>query len=315
MAKGKPYEQAAHAIDVAPLTVHIGAEIGGIDLRAPVSQKAVDEILAALLRWKVIFFRGQNLDHDQQLAFARQLGEPTVGHAAFGHIEGYPEIYSIDTRRTANQVGTGEKPSRVWTGWHADVTTAINPPAVSMLRAVTVPPCGGDTRWTNLVAAYDGLSPTLRRFVDRLRGVHRFMPPDEDAAAADPALIRQITGQVSEHPIVRVHPKTGERALYVCPQFLKSVVGLSPRESEQLLEFLWEHAVRQDYTVRHRWRPGDLAVWDNRSTCHLAPSDIHRTGFDRQLYRITLLGDIPIGVDGRPSTPIGGAPIEAWAAA
>ena len=140
------------------------------------------------------------------------------------------------------------------------------------------------------------------------------MPPEEDAATADPALIRQITGQVSEHPLVRVHPETGERALYVCPQFLKSIVGLAPRESEQLLELLWEHAVRQDYTVRFRWKAGDIAFWDNRATCHLAPSDILETGAERQLYRITLVGDVPAGVDGIPSISIDGDPILAWAA-
>ena len=154
----------------------------------------------------------------------------------------------------------------------------------------------------------------MRRFVDTLRGIHRFTPPEADAAKADAGLIRQIIEQVSEHPLVRVHPETGERALYVCPQFLKSVVGLTPRESEQLLQLLWEHAVRQDYTVRFRWQDGDVAFWDNRATCHLAPNDILQSGFDRQLYRITLVGDIPVGIDGRPSTSHGGEPIRAVAA-
>ncbi len=313
MVHGVPAAAPA-VIEISPMTLNIGAEIGGVDLTQPLSAQAVKDIRAALLKWKVIFFRDQHLDHDQHCAFARQFGEPTVGHVAFGHIEGYPEIYSIDTRRKANSVGTGEKPGRPWTGWHADVTTAINPPAASILRSVTVPPQGGDTCWTNLAAAYDGLSETLRGFVGGLRGVYRFTPPEKDAAAADPNLIRRIMGQVSEHPLVRVHPETGERALYVCPQFLKSVVGLTPRESEQLLELLWEHAVRQDYTVRFRWRAGDIAFWDNRATCHLAPSDVLRTGAERQLYRITLVGDVPVGIDGLPSTSIGGDPIQAWAA-
>ena len=305
---------ASSRIEITPLTLHIGAEIGGADLARPLPTEIVCEIRDALLRWKVIFFRNQQLDHDQHLVFARQLGEPTVGHVAFGHIEGYPEIYSVDTQRTANSVGTGERVGRAWTGWHADVTTAINPPAISTLRAVSVPPYGGDTRWTNMVAAYNGLSEQLRGFVNSLRGIHRFTPPEADAPAVDPNLIRQITGQISEHPLVRVHPETGQRALYVCPQFLKSIVGLTPRESEQLLELLWEHAVREEYTVRYRWRPRDLAIWDNRSTCHLAPNDVLQTGFDRQLYRITLLGDIPVGVDGLRSKSLGGEPITAWAA-
>ena len=180
MSQEAAYERLATApaeIEIAPMTLHIGAVIGGVDLTAPLTAQAVKEIRAALLKWKVIFFRDQHLDHDQHRAFARRFGEPTVGHTAFGHIDGYPEIYSVDTRRKANNVGTGEKPGRPWTGWHADVTTAINPPAASILRGVTVPHYGGDTRWTNLAAAYNGLSETLRGFVDGLRGVHRFCRP------------------------------------------------------------------------------------------------------------------------------------------
>ena len=306
--------RASAALEIAPLTGHIGAEIYGVGLAQPLGSETVRAIRDALLRWKVVFLRDQPLNHDQHLAFARRLGEPTIGHFAFGHVEGYPEIYSVSMRRTANRVGTGERAGRIWTGWHSDVTTAINPPAISLLRAVSVPPYGGDTRWTNLVAAYNGLSDVMRDFVDTLRGIHRFTPPKVDAVSVDPNLVRQITEQISEHPLVRVHPETNERALYVCPQFLKSIVGLAPRESEQLLKFLWEHSVREDYTVRFRWRPGDLAIWDNRATCHLAPNDVLRAGFDRQLYRITLLGDIPVGVDDIQSTSLGGAPLAAWAA-
>ena len=196
-----------------------------------------------------------------------------------------------------------EKP---WTGWHADITAAINPPAASILRGVNIPPYGGDTQWTNLVAAYNGLSETLRGFIDGLRGVHRFAPPQGTESSEDYKELLRTRGHATEHPLVRVHPETGERALYVSPSFLKSIVGLAPRESEQLLELLWEHAVRQDYTVRFRWKAGDIAFWDNRSTCHLAPSDIFQVDADRQLYRTTLVGDVPVGVDGKESTPLEG---------
>ena len=116
---------------------------------------------------------------------------------------------------------------------------------------------------------------------------------------------------VSEHPIVRVHPETGERALYVSPSFLKSIVGLTPRESQGLLELLWEHVVRPEFTVRFKWEPGSVAFWDNRSTAHLAPRDIFDSEFDRQFYRVTLLGDVPVGVDGKASRSIEGEPIVA----
>jgi len=113
----------------------------------------------------------------------------------------------------------------------------------------------------------------------------------------------------TEHPIVRVHPETGERVLFVSPSFLKTIVGLTARESEVMLDLLWEHVVRPEYTVRFKWEAGDIAMWDNRATSHLAPTDIFDSDFDRQLYRITLVGDVPVGVDGRPSVAIKGEPI------
>ena len=116
---------------------------------------------------------------------------------------------------------------------------------------------------------------------------------------------------VSEHPLVRVHPETGERALYCSPSFLKAIVGLTPRESDHVLELLWEHAVRPEFTVRFRWEAGSVAFWDNRSTAHLAPRDIFASDFERQFYRITLMGDVPVGVDGKTSVSLEGDPITA----
>jgi taurine dioxygenase len=311
MAMAKKNDEPA--IAVRPHSIHIGAEIDGVDLSHPLAPTTVEEIRAALLKWKVVFFRSQSLDHDQHRAFARQFGELTVGHAVFGNVEGYPEIYSIAKHRKSNR-WEGAAMVRPWSGWHADITAAINPPAASILRAVTVPPYGGDTQWTNLVAAYNGLSETMRGIVDGLRGVHRFSPPQGVKSTDRYDKLLSSKGQVSEHPLVRVHPESGERALYVSPVFLESIVGLSPRESQQILELLWEHAVRPDYTVRFRWEPGDIAFWDNRSTCHLAPSDIFQTDADRQLYRVTLVGDVPFGVDGTSSRAIEGEPVLAYAA-
>lgn len=296
------------AVSVTPLSVHIGAEIGGVDLSRPLAAGDVRAIRKALLRWKVIFFRDQPLDHAGQVAFARQFGELTVGHPVFGHVEGHPEVYSIGKHRKANRF-EGQANLRPWTGWHTDVTAAVNPPAASILRGVTIPPYGGDTQWTNLVAAYHALSAPLRAFVDGLRGIHRFTAP---AGANATQEFRDLVTQaslVSEHPLVRVHPETGERALYVSPGFLKSLKGFAPRESQQILELLWEHVVRPEFTVRFKWEAGSLAFWDNRSTAHLAPTDIFDTDFDRQLYRVTLVGDVPLGPDGQPSVAIEGDPV------
>lgn len=299
---------APATIEVKPVTIHIGAEIGGVDLTRPLAPDVVREIEAAFLQWKVLFFHGQHLDHQQHINFARNFGELTVGHAVFGHVDGYPEVYSVAKRRTANKFHSAA-PAKPWTGWHADITSAINPPAVSILRGVTIPDQGGDTHWTNLAAAYNGLSPTLRGFLDGLRGIHMSAPPPADADAKEHEDFKRRNTLVSEHPLVRVHPETGERVLYVSPTYIKSIVGLTPRESGQLLDLLREHAVRPEYTVRFRWAAGDIAMWDNRCVVHLAPTDIFEVDVDRQLYRVTLVGDVPVGVDGSPSRSIEGDPI------
>ncbi|MBT5665907.1 MAG: TauD/TfdA family dioxygenase [Rhodospirillaceae bacterium] len=295
-------------IDVTPLTLHIGAEISGVDLSKPLSPDIVAEIRAAFLMWKVVFFRDQNLDHAQHVAMARAFGDPTIGHAVFGHVDGFPEVYSVAKTRTANQFRE-QKMVTSWTGWHADITAAVNPPMASILRGVTIPPFGGDTLWSNLAAAYTGLSDTMRAIVDDLRGVHVFGSNDgvRTTSEYDKTLDRRRL--VSEHPLVTVHPETGERVLYVSPTYVKSIKGMSPRESQKFLEILWEHAVRPEYTVRFKWNEGDIAFWDNRSTVHLAPTDIFESDEDRQLYRITLVGEKPVGVDGRPSTALEGDPI------
>lgn len=295
-------------LDVRPMSVHIGAEISGVDLAAPLSPGQRGEIWDALLQWKVVFFRGQQLDHAQHVALARQFGQPTPGHVVFGGDEDFPEIYSIAKHRTANS-GDGPPLLRAWTGWHTDITAALNPPGQSILRGDVVPPFGGDTQWTNLAAAYQALSAPLRGFLDNLRGLHRFAPATGRDASDD--YRQRVTSNrlVTEHPLVRVHPETGERVLYISPGFLKAIVDLSPRESEGLLELLWEHSIRPEFTVRFRWEPGSIAFWDNRSTAHLAPRDIFDVDFDRQFWRVTLMGEVPVGPDGKPSSPIEGRPI------
>jgi alpha-ketoglutarate-dependent taurine dioxygenase len=293
---------------IVPMTLHIGAEIRGLDLSKPITPEIAEAVNAALIKWKVIFFKGQNLSHAGQVSFARSMGEPTIGHAVFGHDPDYPEIYSVAKFRTAQTHRTA-KMQRPWTGWHTDLTAAINPPKASILRGVTIPPYGGDTFWTNLAAAYEGLSETFRNFVDTLKGIHRFEPPAGAKINSnyDESIRRRV--MESEHPIVRIHPESGERILFVSPSFLKSISGLTPRESGQILELLWEHITRPEYTVRFKWEPGDIAMWDNRSTAHLAPTDIFESNYDRQLYRVTLVGDVPVGTDGKQSISLQGQPI------
>lgn len=296
------------SIEVSPLSIYIGAEIGGVDLTKPLPEEQVRDIRAALLKWRVVFFRGQQMDHAQHIAFARNFGELTPGHAVYGSDPEYPEIYSIAKNRTANS-HHDQVLQRPWTGWHTDVTAAINPPMASILRGDVVPPYGGDTQFTSLIEAYNALSAPMKKFVDELRGIHRNRPQEHVVQPKEYAEKVSSRTLVSEHPLVRVHPETGERALYVGPSHLKSIVGLTPAESRGLLEILWEHIIQPKFTVRFKWEPGSVAFWDNRSVCHLAPRDILESDFERQSWRTTLVGDIPVGVDGRPSVSIEGDPI------
>lgn len=298
----------AAGIEVLPQSAHIGAELRGADLSRPLPPAQVAAIRAALLQWKVVFFRDQPMTHAQHVAFARQFGEPTVGHPVFGAEDDHPEIYSISRDRKKARF-SGPELVRPWSGWHTDVTAAVNPPFGSILRGVTIPPYSGDTQWTNLEAAYDALSEPLRKFVDGLRGLHRFAPPQ--GARATGLFEERVQKQplLTEHPLVRVHPETGRKSLLVSPSFLFAIDGLSPRESQALLELLFEHAIRPEFTVRFKWEPGSVAFWDNRATAHLAPQDVFATGFDRQLYRVTLAGEPALGADGRASVALSGNPV------
>jgi len=302
-------EMQPETIGVTPLALTIGAEITGVDLTRPLPEPQVREVWAALLKWKAVFFRDQHLDHAQHVAFSRQFGALTPAHAVYGGSEGdFPEIYTVDRDRK-NKRYAGDFLFFPWTGWHTDVTPAINPPAVSILRGDVVPPAGGDTQWADMVAAYEALSPRMRAFIDDLRGIHYY------GANAGTNTRREYQDQVnrnrivSEHPLVRVHPETGQRSLYISPSFLHEIVDLTPTESNRLLAMLKEHAARPEFTVRFKWTSGSVAMWDNRCTTHMGPRDVINTGHAREVHRTTLMGDIPVGVDGRASTPIEGDPI------
>ncbi|WP_123024549.1 TauD/TfdA dioxygenase family protein [Mycolicibacterium stellerae] len=302
--------QVAQALDVRPQSGWTGAEIHGVDLTKPLADHEIAEIRAALLKWKVVFFRGQFIDHDDHLRFASAFAAPTPAHPLFDAIPDpkYPTIYPIFRDRFKARYGSSrgfDKPH-----WHADVTAAVNPPAASILRAEVVPPYGGDTQWSNTVAAYAGLSAPLQRLADKLRAVHRFSPPDGATATEDYERRVNRRPLVTEHPVVRVHPETGEKALYVNPGFTTHIVGVSPHESRRLLGLFYDELVRPEYTVRFKWEPGSIAFWDNRSTVHLAPTDL-TLDHDRRLYRVTLVGDVPQGPDGQPSVALDGEPFEA----
>jgi alpha-ketoglutarate-dependent sulfate ester dioxygenase len=299
-------------VSVQPVAGHIGADVGGVDLSQPLDDATVGRLTEALHRYKVIFFRDQRLDHAAQIRFGRHFGELTYAHPHDdAPPEGYPEIFTVDPRRYEqrygkdNPVQTRRKYS-YFAGWHTDVTAAVNPPAGSILRAEVVPEFGGDTTWTNLVAAYEGLSAPVRAFVDTLRAEHRY-GGGEQPTGGD-RYNRRVNDNllVAVHPVVRVHPVTGERALFVNPGFTSHIVDVTPRESKALLDLLYAELTRPEYTVRFRWQPGSLAFWDNRATAHLAPTDLDHLSVDRTLHRVTLIGERPVGPDGRESELIAG---------
>jgi taurine dioxygenase len=302
--------QVAQALEVRPQSGWTGAEIHGIDLTKPLDYQQIAEVRAALLQWKVVFFRDQFIDHDDHLRLASAFGQPTPAHPLFDSIPdpNYPTIYPIFRDRFKARYGSSRGFDKA--NWHADVTAAVNPPAASILRAEVIPPYGGDTQWSNTVAAYAGLSAPVRRLADNLRAVHRFSPPDGATATEDYQRRVNRRPLVTEHPVVRVHPETGEKALYVNPGFTTHIVGVSPHESRRLLGLFHDELVRPEYTVRFKWEPGSIAFWDNRSTVHLAPSDL-TIDHDRRLYRVTLVGDVPTGPDGRQSVALDGEPFEA----
>jgi alpha-ketoglutarate-dependent taurine dioxygenase len=305
----------ATGVKVRPVAGHIGADISGVDISQPLTDDEVSAIRDALYRYKVIFFRDQPLNHAAQIAFGRNFGELTYAHPHDeAPPEDYPEIFTIDPRRYEERYGpdfkkeTQRRQYSYFTGWHTDVTAAVNPPAGSILRAEVVPEIGGDTQWTSLVAAYQGLSAPVQRFVETLRAEHRYGGPDAGSGGGSYAKRVNDNLLVAIHPVVRVHPGTGEKALFVNPGFTSHIVDVSPRESKAILDLLYSEITRPEYTVRFRWEPGSVAFWDNRATAHLAPRDIEHLDLQRTLHRVTLVGDVPVGPDGRESELVAGRP-------
>lgn len=293
-----------HEVTVTKLSSRIGARLDGVRLGGDLDEGTVEEIHQALLTHKVIFFRGQHhLDDDGQQAFAALLGTP-VGHpaaAAFG-AKG-PIITPINSE---------------WgkaTAWHTDMTFAANPPSASILRAITLPSYGGTTLWANTAAAYAALPEPLKNLVDNLWALHTnkfdYAISAADLESLTDAQRAMVTGFQqpdfrTEHPVLRVHPETGERTL-LAGNFVRSFVGLDPHDSDVLFELLQRRITQPENTIRWSWEPGDVAIWDNRATQHRAVDDYDNQ--HRLMHRVTLLGDVPENARGERSRLISGAPL------
>jgi taurine dioxygenase len=284
-------------LDVTPLSGTIGSEIRGVDLRAPLRDDEVAAIRAVLLERKVVFFPGQHLDAGQHLAFARHFGEVTPAHPVIPGIDSHPEVFEIDyteAGRLYDYYGDVSTRAR-GISWHTDVTFVERPPLGSILNAVVIPPAGGDTLFSDQEAAYEGLSESLRAYLETLTAVH------DGRAQFGPLLARFEQGEWEgetftelepvEHPVVRTHPETGRKSLFVNPGFTSHIAQLNRPESDALLAFLHQHATRDEYVVRYHWQAGDLGFWDNRVTQHAVVGDFGSQ--PRLIQRVTLRGDAP----------------------
>ena len=278
------------AIAIRPLNPTIGAEIHGVDLARDLDPPTCRAIRQAMLDHLVILFPAQNIGPDRQLAFARHFGQVEPPHPVFAQVPEVPEVTVIEQKIERN----GAAANIYNDVWHTDVTFRARPAMASILHAQTVPE-GGDTLWSSLYAAYEALSPAIRAMIDGLSAIHDYYMAFGETVLAGRGGIRKLAEDIQalppvRHPVVRAHPETGRKALFVNRVFTKSIAGLSTVESDHLLRLLCEFAEHPNYQLRHRWRPGDLAMWDNRCTMHLATSNF--TGY-RKMHRITLLGDEP----------------------
>jgi taurine dioxygenase len=292
-------------LSVRPLTTAIGAEIHGVDLRDDLDDETIDAIRQVLLDHCVVFFRDQDVTDEQQVRFAKRFS--TVQHVVFDNTSSeQPDLTVIDISQPK---GSGTD------SWHAESTFMAAPPFGAVLRAVHVPPVGGDTCFASMYAAYDALSPSLRQQLDGLTAVH--------SAAKVMALVRRlqnatVRGDADEiptvvHPVVRVHPETGRKLLYVSSKWVERIVELDEAESAALLAFLYEHVKSPEFQCRFRWGVGSIAMWDNRACQHYAVADYSER---RVMHRVLLAGDVPYGpndappssADLRPRAAAAGAP-------
>ncbi len=282
---------ARAALDVRPITPAIGAEIHDMRLAGDLPAETVTAIRDALLRHRVVFFRGQgHLDEAEHQAFAQLLG-PLVPHPTVPSVAGTEAVLDID--------GENSRAS----AWHTDVTFVPAFPQFSVLRGVVIPPVGGDTVWANTVAAYATLPPVLRGLADQLWALHSNV---YDYAARRPnATARQAqryetifksTVYETEHPVVQVHPLTGERAI-ILGYFVRRLLGVSSSDSGHLFAMLQDHVTRLENTVRWRWSAGDVVIWDNRATQHKAIDDYGDQ--PRIVRRVTINGPVSVGIDGQ----------------
>lgn len=291
LAKVSDLFETARSLGAAlsPSTPALGAEISGLDLDRPLSSEEAEFLRAAWLRYKVIFFRDQDIGHESHVRLGNLFGE-LEGHPVIPSVDGYPEILRIEGVEGVQLTAETLAPFQAYNKWHTDVTFRQKPSIASILRARVLPPLGGDTMWADTAAAYAGLPQPVK---DRIEGLE-----------AEHDIVRSFGGRVSEekraqlardfpparHPVVRTHPETGEKILYVNYTFTSRIIGISEEESDSLLRLLFDRIKVPEYQVRFRWTPNAIGIWDNRSTQHYAVGDYWPEY--RLLERVTVSGDV-----------------------
>ncbi|MFF1682444.1 TauD/TfdA dioxygenase family protein [Streptomyces sp. NPDC058256] len=284
-------------IEIRKVTAKIGAQISGIDIAKPLDDETIAAVRAALNEHKALVFDADGLDDEGQQAFARQFGDLTTAHPTVPAVDGAPNVLPVDSERgRANH-------------WHTDVTFVLNPPQASTLRSITIPPYGGETLIANSAAAYRDLPEPLRQLADNLWAEHTndydYAVPDEEIDEEQAEQRAQFTSIKfrTAHPVVRVHPLTGERGLFI-GGFAQRIIGLSVGESRKILDILQAYVTRPENILRWRWSPNQLVLFDNRITQHYAIDNYD--GQPRRLHRVTVAGDVPVGIEGKESYSIAG---------
>ena len=278
-------------MEIAPVAGGLGAVIAGLDL-ARIDDRAFGQLRRAFTDHLVLFFRCQRLSPEAQVALTRRFG-PVLRVPYVAHLKEHPDVIAVLKEAEERQIST------FGNAWHSDFSFLEEPPAGSLLHALEVPAYGGDTLWSNMYTAYEALSEGMRRMLDGLKAIHIGKPyGKEGGAGIKGSRSIQITRGDAEadremaHPVVRTHPESGRKALFVNAIYTTRFEGMTEAESRPLLDFLFEHATRPEFTCRFRWNPGALAIWDNRCTLHYAVNDYD--GSRRLLHRTTFAGERPV---------------------
>jgi alpha-ketoglutarate-dependent sulfate ester dioxygenase len=285
------------SLDVRKITARIGAEVRGLDINGELDEGTVGAIRAALNEHKALVFPNVDLDDAGQERFAGHFGPLTTAHPTVAPVDGAPNVLPVDSEHGKSN------------HWHTDVTFVVSPPQLTTLRSIVIPPYGGETLIASTAGAYRDLPEPLRKFADTLWAVHTndydYAVPEDSLDDAERERREEFisTSYQTAHPVVRVHPLTGERGLYI-GGFAQRVVGLSNTESRDLLRLLQAYVTRPENIVRWRWSPNQLVLFDNRITQHYAIDNYD--DLPRRLHRVTVAGDVPVGTDGSASYSIEG---------